>query len=35
VAVKEMPNFTGVSASPRFSTGLLALKSAIALRRPA
>ena len=31
--LKEMPNFTGVSARPFFSTGLVALKAAIALRR--
>ncbi|MNF88632.1 hypothetical protein D3C84_711300 [compost metagenome] len=33
VAVKLMPNFTGVIARPFFSTGLLALKARISSRR--
>ena len=33
VAVKEMPNFTGVSAMPRLTIGLLALNAAISRRR--
>ncbi|MNT10635.1 hypothetical protein D3C72_1454760 [compost metagenome] len=31
--LNEMPNFSGASASPRLSTGLLALKAAISSRR--
>jgi hypothetical protein len=33
VAVKEMPNFTGVSAMPFLMTGLFSLKSRISARR--
>ena len=33
--LNEMPNFTGVSAMPRLSTGLQALKAAICSRRRA
>jgi hypothetical protein len=33
VAVKEIPNLTGVSAMPRLRIGLPALNARIALRR--
>ena len=33
VTLKAMPNLTGVSARPFFSTGLAALKASIAARR--
>ena len=33
LTLKEMPNFTGVSARPRFSTGLVALNAATGARR--
>ena len=33
VTLNEMPNLTGVSAMPFFSTGLVALNAAIAARR--
>ena len=35
VAVKEMPNFTGVIAMPRLMTGLVAFQRRIAARRAA
>jgi hypothetical protein len=35
VAVKEMPNFTGVRASPFLMMGLVALKASMAARRAA
>jgi len=35
VSVKEIPNFTGVSARPRFSSGVSAFHAATASRRAA